>query len=1001
MHKKYDADIHNLGFIPSEDILFGNQNHNQVWSPGALNNPFGSLNGVIAIKSRLVIPAGYTLTINNMTVEYKIFINDPNPSNVNNIGAFVDGAKCVLEAPQTNASGNIITLNGGTLILNNTIFKSIYACEGMWDGIEVQGSPNAPQQVITTGPLNIKTQARLIVNAGSIIQDAYFGAANYAFDLTNGDFANNFKTPTLQSGGIIIGTANSTFKNNRVGVCFMPYFTGNVVSNFKNTSFLIDAPLKDPLITPHAMALLNEIKIMNFKSCTFLNSATLTYPIVPVAPTPVILHGILANSSSFSVGSGVLALTIPYGSGCSFTNLTYGIKAFNATVNTALVQSSNFYNNYRGSYFANYSGSSTTVTQRNRYFVYEYPTGTPANDAAYGHYLDYCNNFKVQENRFYYNSYNETTPNVLVANKYNAYGCIINEENPEQDCATAGYRGDELYKNLFKEINIGAQAQGFNSEEPKSLDNQINPCYNVAFNNPDTENNVGLKYSCNTFSGIDENDITVMQDAAPLLPIGSLANPGRISYQQGAATKPAGNVFSHITTPFNCGALNLTSERELYIDKTGIYNYNQNALAYVSNNTIAQRLYCFSPLTFVPNLIPLSSKNNTGILNSEVNSVNLCPSRVGAITRGPVLLTADYNNLIPLIKNAELPLLQGNDAALTATISNGTPGQIQSILLAKSPYLSDRVLVAAIRKGLPNGTLKNIILPNSPVTSYVKTVLDSLPLPNGIRKQINDAQTGISQRAIQESLLTNLRDEQHSIAIDAMTALLLDSVYRKPEEINKLLLTLGATEPNCQKVKTYLNYNDVVNAQKEADTVMVMLGSASPVCKYLQTMVNVYRDYHTGELGITKDTTALANVLAFSNEHNQYDSRGAASLLELTKVRPYREWIQGKPSTNNARVAKQTDEENALAVIENINFKVYPNPSAGLFYYELNTAENNNNDATLTVIDMLGKVIITGNINASNQKGMIDLSTMPNGIYFISISNSAKQLFSSKLSVVK
>ena len=87
--------------------------------------------------------------------------------------------------------------------------------------------------------------------------------------------------------------------------------------------------------------------------------------------------------------------------------------------------------------------------------------------------------------------------------------------------------------------------------------------------------------------------------------------------------------------------------------------------------------------------------------------------------------------------------------------------------------------------------------------------------------------------------------------------------------------------------------------------------------------------------------------------------------------------------------------------IKNINFKVYPNPSAGLFYYELNTAENNNNDATLTVIDMLGKVIINGNINASNQKGMIDLSTMPNGIYFITISNSAKQLFSSKLSVVK
>ena len=48
---------------------------------------------------------------------------------------------------------------------------------------------------------------------------------------------------------------------------------------------------------------------------------------------------------------------------------------------------------------------------------------------------------------------------------------------------------------------------------------------------------------------------------------------------------------------------------------------------------------------------------------------------------------------------------------------------------------------------------------------------------------------------------------------------------------------------------------------------------------------------------------------------------------------------------------------------------------------------------------MLGKII--RNIQANNQKGMIDLSTMPNGIYFITISNSAKQLFTNKLSVVK
>ncbi|MES2513316.1 MAG: T9SS type A sorting domain-containing protein [Bacteroidota bacterium] len=88
-------------------------------------------------------------------------------------------------------------------------------------------------------------------------------------------------------------------------------------------------------------------------------------------------------------------------------------------------------------------------------------------------------------------------------------------------------------------------------------------------------------------------------------------------------------------------------------------------------------------------------------------------------------------------------------------------------------------------------------------------------------------------------------------------------------------------------------------------------------------------------------------------------------------------------------------------VKQNQHFKIYPNPSTGLFYYEYNAEENNNEPATLTVIDMLGKVRINGTIDQANAKGMINLSELNNGIYFITISNSKKQLFANKLSVIK
>ena len=88
-----------------------------------------------------------------------------------------------------------------------------------------------------------------------------------------------------------------------------------------------------------------------------------------------------------------------------------------------------------------------------------------------------------------------------------------------------------------------------------------------------------------------------------------------------------------------------------------------------------------------------------------------------------------------------------------------------------------------------------------------------------------------------------------------------------------------------------------------------------------------------------------------------------------------------------------------LATSENIYFKVYPNPSAGVFYYDYNSEENNNSSATLTIIDMLGKVIIKGEINSNNSTGKIDLSELTNGIYFINVSTATKQLFNNKLSV--
>lgn len=64
---------------------------------------------------------------------------------------------------------------------------------------------------------------------------------------------------------------------------------------------------------------------------------------------------------------------------------------------------------------------------------------------------------------------------------------------------------------------------------------------------------------------------------------------------------------------------------------------------------------------------------------------------------------------------------------------------------------------------------------------------------------------------------------------------------------------------------------------------------------------------------------------------------------------------------------------------ENLNFKVYPNPSNAEFFVELKNGSNKQ----IEVMDMTGKVIMKQ--NSSNDKIKIDLNDFANGIYFLKI----------------
>ena len=88
-------------------------------------------------------------------------------------------------------------------------------------------------------------------------------------------------------------------------------------------------------------------------------------------------------------------------------------------------------------------------------------------------------------------------------------------------------------------------------------------------------------------------------------------------------------------------------------------------------------------------------------------------------------------------------------------------------------------------------------------------------------------------------------------------------------------------------------------------------------------------------------------------------------------------------------------------VIENTNFKIFPNPSTGLFNYELLDVNSVADNYKIEVYNSVGSIIKRYTINNNNLKGSIDLTEFSNGIYFLQIIKENKVVFNTKLSVVK
>ena len=861
-----------------------------VWTPG--NNPFGSVNGDVYIDGNLVFSAGMDIEIQDMTFY------------------FTPGSKVIIEEGSSSQ-------NGGTLVMNNTTFTVDDTCNttAMWNGVQVLGDPNLDQGSIMNSP-----QGVLRMYNNSKIEHAYIGAITGSYTSAS---TYPFKPQSIdysKSGGIIYASS-SKFLNNETDVRLLTYTPPNGHpdrSNFSYVEFATTAALNDPTIHPEYHAHITGRNRTNFSGCSFRNDVPNVYNFDEQG------IGLVVVNSKVNVRAKCSTGFLPCNENdfirTEFKNLHYGVAGISFFGSSLLsIDRSDFINNYFGTYLIGLNNPEITLSN---YEVYRSSAPNQTFE-TYGVTLQGCDGYIVEENSF--EEYNDP----ITSNNGNTYGVVV---------ISSGETNNEIYKNTFRELKVGVQAQGTNGE-----------FYSAGSPNP---GNKGLKILCNEFlANIYEANIGVTHS------YGS-NNDGRIDYHQGYCSAVnstrAGNKFSHNT---------FTSENDIK------RNPDVLAFQYAHHSDLITTPISYSSLVYPTDCNGMSFTSNS------------CPSNItsgGVIVVLPYLLAVDSLNTI--IKDLNQNIDAGNTDSLLAIVNDYNAENAYDALMDTSFVLSESVMLAFLAKeNLSESQIKDVILANAPVSLNVIDVLEEMNLSSSTMQEIYNNQVGESPLVPLNNEISyneQLRDRNLSTVIRGYyedTTILnpMDSIVNllngyDEKDKKRYLIGLYVDNDEFTPAETLLTeYGQTFGEDDFFDwaTLFVQEGGA-------QNVLNIVEN--------DPSSAVASKVTDLSTSTDQQVAQQASILLNYAgRFRLNAQIVPLQYGKSGQSFFTEEDESNTTT--ESF-FSLYPNPTDGTSVHILLTDDSLEN-VSVKITDLTGKSMLTSRMDKNKKELVID--QLSSGVYIV------------------
>ena len=328
-------------------------------------------------------------------------------------------------------------------------------------------------------------------------------------------------------------------------------------------------------------------------------------------------------------------------------------------------------------------------------------------------------------------------------------------------------------------------------------------------------------------------------------------------------------------------------------------------------------------------------------------------------------------------------------------------------LISKSPYLSDTVMVSAVKKeSVLDAAMVTDILSENPQAAKSDTVV--YELENRINPLSDDQMTEVMQglyitgaKEALESNLAGYRNDYSRTLNNIVRYYTNDTLCTSP--VDSIITWLSGSD------YLWARYHQAFSLSEKGDTSasLTLLENLSNSFSFTPEMytehqnytelLNYFGQYRDSSLSVFQSDSIWVSEL-YSIMH---DSSGLASIYSTNLLSALGKVVYAEPYILPVSGLKDSKVQwPKVTKRESNSLKIYPNPACTYCIVEFELTDFQNG-STFKIIDNQGKIILSQALIKNHDYLVIPLVNFPSGLYICTIDSGGKLVKSAKLIVNK